>query len=145
MFGLRLFAIPRINVLAVHQIEVMRRAHDSECAFVHVTCCRIYILNVCVAGYFLKSYEFLGCFRKHRTVASLGCRISVGMYLPFNDGIFKEIIVCGFVISRQLGYDTLTRSHTHTHTHTSHQLKSPAVYRRVYELFRSRTCIWYDT
>jgi hypothetical protein len=143
IFGVRLFAVPRINELAVYQIEVMRHAHDSECAFVHVTCCKIYILNVCVVGYFLKSYEFLSCFRKHRTIASLCCRISVGMYLPCNDGVFRESILCGFGTSRALRYITRTRSHTHTHTH--HQLKHPAVYRRMYELFYSRTCIWYDT
>jgi hypothetical protein len=42
----------------------MRHAHYIECASVHVACCRIYILNVCVAGYFLKSYEFLSCSQK---------------------------------------------------------------------------------
>ena len=41
-FGLRLFAAPHTNEMAVRQIEVMRHVHYIECASVHVACCGIY-------------------------------------------------------------------------------------------------------
>ena len=138
--GLRLFAVPHINETAVGQIEVMRHAHY----IVHVACCRIYILNVCVAGYFSKSSEFMSCFQKapnysfivlqnfHWNVSALRRRSLWGKYFMW---------LCHCPSAR------LLHAHTRVHarTHTSHQLNSPSAYRRVYELLCSRTCMWCDT
>jgi len=139
-FGLRLFAVPHINEMAVRQLEVMRHAHYIECASFRVACCRICILNVCVAGYFLKSSEFLSCFQKAPNYSFIVLQnFHWNVVSPLNDRVFGESILCGFVTARQLGYVT------RTHRHTSHRLKSPSTYRRVYALFCSRTCIWCDT
>jgi len=131
-FGLRLFAVPYINEMAVRQLEVMRHAHYIECASFHVACCRIYILNVCVAGYFLKSSVFLNCFQKAPNYSFI-----VLQNFHWNLSALQRMWLC-HCPSARLCY-------THTRARTSHQLKSPFAYRRVYELFCSRTCIWYDT
>ena len=93
----------------------------------------------------MKSSEFLSCFQKARN-----CSFIVLQDFHWNVSALQRQGLWGKYFmglcrcpSSSVMFDA--RTHTHARTHTSHQLKSPSACRRVYELFCSRTCIWFDT
>jgi hypothetical protein len=94
--GLQLFAFSvEWNELALRQIAVVRHPHYVvQVSMWHVAdvCIYRYILNVRGAGYFLKSSEFLSCFKKvpdcnRTTLVSLCCRISVGVFVSVDNTV----------------------------------------------------------
>jgi len=104
-FGLRLFAVPRVNEMAVGLIVVMRRTLHWVCVCSCGVLQNIYFKCMC------SSYECLSCFQKAPNYSFIVLQ-NFHWNVPFNDGVTGESILCGFVTARQLGYVTAL-AHTH--------------------------------